>query len=430
MKNVPYTTVIKSLMILICLSAISIETSARSYFEDIGSDTINVVEYRAKIIDDDSGDPLMFASVGVVASNISTVSNSEGYFVIKVPEGMKNEASIKVSYLGYEEKIIKLSTLSENRNKIRLTSISVSLEGINVAPKDADEIMRNVLSRKHLNYMQTPLQVTAFYRETIQRRRSYVSLTEAIVDIYKQPYNNFRYDGVKLYKARKDADYSKMDTLSFKLQGGPYSTLMLDVMKDPYAILSYEDLDYYIFNVENVTKVKDRIIYVLSFVQKPYVTTPLFYGKLYIDAETLAVSSIAYSINISDKEEASAMFIKQKPAGAVVYPTEASYLVKYKQEGDKWMYSYSRGSITFKINWKKKLLSTNYTSTIEMAVTDWKIAEVKPFKANEKIKRNVILHDQVEGFRDDTFWGQYNVIEPEASIESVIKKIKKRLDKR
>ena len=41
---------------------------------------------------------------------------------------------------------------------------------------------------------------------------------------------------------------------------------------------------------------------------------------------------------------------------------------------------------------------------------------------------NVIMNDAVDGFGDSEFWGAYNVIEPEKSIESAIKKIKKSID--
>ena len=92
---------------------------------------------------------------------------------------------------------------------------------------------------------------------------------------------------MKLYKARKDADYSKMDTVTFKLQGGPYSSLMLDIMKEPFSIINVQDMEYYDFNLETITKVNDKIIYVINFVQKSYIEEPLFYGKLYIDAESM-----------------------------------------------------------------------------------------------------------------------------------------------
>jgi hypothetical protein len=63
--------------------------------------------------------------------------------------------------------------------------------------------------------------MTAFYRETIKKNRSYVSLSEAIVDILKQPYASFRQDQAELYKSRKQTDYKKLDTLvlQFHLYG-------------------------------------------------------------------------------------------------------------------------------------------------------------------------------------------------------------------
>ena len=398
--------------------------------EEILPDTLNTVQYRGKIIDSDSHEPLVFATLTIEGTNIATVSNSEGRFLLKVPKDMQVSTTIMVSYLGYKNKMIMLSDLKPDRNKIELDLVSISLSEVNVAPKDAHQIIREVIYNKRDNYMQEPLRMTAFYRETIKRRRSYVSLAEAVVDIHKQPYSNYRLDGLKLYKARKEADYSKMDTLTFKLQGGPYSTLMLDIMKDPYSILSPEELDYYDFELDNITKVNNNIIYVIDFRQKEYIDDPLFYGKLYVDVNDMAITSANYSINIEDRNKASAMFIKRKPVGATVYPTEASYLVNYRKQDGRYLYSYSRGQVTFKINWKKKLFNTYYTSTIEMASTNWRKAVEKPFKASERIKHNIVLQDQVEGFSDDRFWGDYNVIEPEASIESVIKKIRKRIEKR
>ncbi len=398
--------------------------------DEVLPDTLNTVQYRGKIVDSKSGDPLVFATLTIEGTNIATVSNSEGKFLLKVPKDMSLNTQINVSFLGYNTRSYVLSDLKAERNRLELDLLTISLSEINVVPKDANQIIREVIARKKDNYVQEPLRMTTFYRETIKRRRNYVSLAEAVIDVHKQPYSNYRLDGLRLYKARKDADYSKMDTLTFKLQGGPYSTLMIDIMKEPYSIISAEEMDYYDFAMENITKVNDKIIYVIKFKQKPYIEDPLFYGLLYVDIETMAISSANYSINIEDKDKASSIFIKRKPVGAVVYPTEASYLVNYRQQDGKWLYSYSRGQITFKINWKKKLFNTTYTSTIEMAATNWRKATEKPFKVGERIKQNIILQDQVEGFTDPLFWGDYNVIEPESSIESVIKKIKKRLDRR
>ncbi len=393
-------------------------------------DTLNTVQFKGQIIDKDTHSPLLFATITVEGTNIATVSNSEGDFILRVPKDLSLDTKIKVSFLGYKEKVYSLSSLKAEKNKLELESLSFSLGEVNVLPKDIDQLIREVVYNKKQNYMQDPVKMTTFYRETIKRRRSYVSLAEAVVDVYMQPYSSLKQDRMKLYKARKDADYKKMDTVTFKLQGGPYSTLMLDVMKEPYSILNVEDIDYYDFTLENITKVNEKLIYIVDFKQKPYIEEPLFYGKLYIDVDSKAVTSAAYSINLEDKKKATEMFIKRKPAGADVYPTEANYLINYRLQNGKWMYSYSRGQITFKIDWDKKLFNTVYTSIIEMALTDWTPAKDKPFKSNDKIRPDIILQDDIEGFSDPQFWGDYNVIEPESSIESVIKKIKRRIDRR
>ena len=80
----------------------------------------------------------------------------------------------------------------------------------------------------------------------------------------------------------------------------------------------------------------------------------------------------------------------------------------------------------FKIDWKRRLFNSNYESTIEMAITDWKADTAIDMPLVDKIKPNAILSDQISGFADRSFWGEYNVIEPEKPIGNAIKKIQKK----
>ncbi|TRX61168.1 carboxypeptidase-like regulatory domain-containing protein [Carboxylicivirga sp. M1479] len=385
-------------------------------------------EIKGKVVDANNGDDLVFANVTVEGTNIATVTNSEGSFILKVPNEMLGN-SLTISYIGYDQKTIAINDLKANNNKIKLNVLTVSLDAITVFPKDPNLLIEAVLNHRKENYSQDENLMTAFYRETIRKRRAYASLSEAVVEIYKQGYNNSKVDAVKLLKGRKSADYGKLDTLLFKLQGGPYSTLMLDIMKSPYMILRYDLLEDYDFEIGNITRQDDRILYILNFKQKEYVPEPLFYGSLYIDSETMAIVSATYNINTEDEKAVGEMFIKRKPAGADVYPTKASYMVTYREKDGKWIYGYSRGELTFKVNWKKKLFNTVYHTGIEMAITDWEKTESKNFRGAEKMKSNVVMSDTEMGFADADFWGAYNVIEPEKSIESAIKKIQKNIEK-
>jgi hypothetical protein len=270
--------------------------------------------------------------------------------------------------------------------------------------------------------------MTAFYRETIKKRRRNASLSEAVVQIHKQPYNSFRKDGIELIKSRKNTNYNRLDTIAIKLQGGPFSNLYTDIIKYPEFIFTTEDIDLYEFSFGPSTQIDDNIVYVVNFKQKPNIITPLYYGKLYIDSKSLALTSAVYSLNVENKELSSQMYVRKKPRKVDVYPTEANYRVNYRTQNGKWQFTYSNISLTFKVNWKGKLFNSIYTLSSEMAITDWEINDTKYAKIRENIIRpTTVLVDETSGFSDPEFWGEYNIIEPEKSIESAIEKIRKQL---
>jgi hypothetical protein len=61
-----------------------------------------------------------------------------------------------------------------------------------------------------------------------------------------------------------------------------------------------------------------------------------------------------------------------------------------------------------------------------MAVTDWKKQDNKEAIATQKLTSNVIMSDKVQSLADPDFWGEYNIIEPEKSIETAIRKLQKK----
>lgn len=387
-------------------------------------------KYSGSVVDSKNDNPLVFATITVEDSNISTITNTEGEFSLKIPnkEVYKN---IKVSFLGYESKTIPLAQLSVKLNKIKLEISVTQLSAVDLSvPKDAAELVIQTLQKKGENYFEDPTLMTAFYRETIKKKRKNVSLSEAVVNIYKAPYTSSRRDDVTLYKSRKSTDYSKLDTLALKLQGGPFNALFVDVMKYPDYIFTENILDTYKFSFDRSTRVNNRLIYIVDFKQNESITEPLFKGKLYIDAENKILTSAVYNLNITDKESASKRFVRKKPRNANVWPTEVAYRVDYREKKGKWYYGYSNVLMTFKIDWDKKLFNSTYTMACEMAITDWETnLNRKLPRVKERMKSSIILNDEAIGFSDPDFWGEYNIIEPEKSIESAIKKIQRQLKK-
>ncbi|WP_194767939.1 carboxypeptidase-like regulatory domain-containing protein [Tamlana sp. I1] len=391
----------------------------------------NFVEIEGKVIDSETHKELIFADIVLQNTNISTVTNSDGLFALKIPEKY-SEGMVNISYLGYEKLELHINDLSQTK-KIALKPVLTTLDEVSIVSKakNAKEIVLECLSKKSSLYTNKNTLMTAFYRETIKKRRKNASLSEAVIRIHKEPYNNLRTDYVELVKARKTTDYKRLDTIALKLQGGPFSNLYTDMIKYPEYIFTNETMPYYDFNFGKTTKIDDRLIYVINFKQKENINEPLYHGKLFIDVETFALTNAVYSLNVSNRALSSPMFVRKKPQRAEVYPTETAYRVNYRTGDDgKWLYAYSNISLTFKVNWKGKLFNSTYTLNSEMAITDWEVKDDKLTKTkNQVLRPHTILTERASGFSDPRFWGAYNIIEPEKSIQSAIKKIQKQLER-
>lgn len=395
-------------------------------------DTIGFESYKGLVVDHKSGSPLAFASVLLKGTNISTVTNAEGYFLLKVPKKELNRDLI-ISFLGYKNKIQPIKTLHSELNRFEMDALPMLLPEISVLFSDADDLVWAVIQKKGDNYLNNPAIMTAFYRETIKKRKSYVSLLEAVVDVYKYPYKSFRQDLASLYKVRKNTDYQKLDTMVFKLMGGPYNTLFADLMRYSDEFFT-DNMSNYDFSFDKSTRIDDRTVYVVNFKQNPTYLNPLFHGKLYIDAQNLALIKAEFGLNLENRDAAAQIYIKKKPLNAKAYPTRSKCTVDYLQRDGKWYMSYCRVELDIYIDWKRKLFNTLYESTMEMAVTDWVTTSSGVddiwLKPKEKLKTNAIVADKATGFSDPAFWGESNVIEPEKPIESAIRKINKQLKKK
>lgn len=416
-----------SLYLLTALLWLSPLSKIEAGNKHLTQDTV-VQSFTGRIIGEKK-EALSYAQISVAESNISTVSNAEGYFTIKVPANLLHK-NLQVSFIGHESKQVAISSLQTQGNRIELIPLPFLLPILEVVSKDPTYIIQQMMYNRDLNYCKKDKKMTAFYRETIKKRNSNISLSEAIVDVYKRGINSSFNDVATLYKSRKSTDYSKLDTLAFKLMGGPYNNIYMDVMRYPDIIFT-ENITYnYEFELLNTESIGEHTVYVLGFKQQPYITTPLYYGKLYIEVENFALVRAEFDLNLERNEEATRFFVKKKPMNARISTTQASYIVDYRQIDNLWYYAYSRIDLGLKINWRRKLFNTYYNSSIEMAATNWgDEVSRQEFRGKARINPSVIIQDEASGFANDEFWGEHNIIEPDKSIENAINKIRRQLNK-
>lgn len=412
-------------LMLVVLSISSAQASA-SFWGRTPQDTSFRV-FTGKVIDQSTKKPVVFANIYLIGSSLGTVTNSEGEFVIKVPTAELGR-KLGISNIGYKNLIINLADLKEKENTIKLETAATPVEQVVIRNVDPVELLKMAYRRINENYNTNPEMQVGFYRETVKQNRSYVAVAEAVLDVYKSAYSSIMdYDRVKIYKGRKSEDVKKMDTLMFKLQGGPKTSFLLDVVKNPGEILSEEYFDKYNFQFAGYISIDGRDNYVITFDQRPDVDIALYKGKIYLDTKNMAISRIDFSFSDQALVIADNELVRKKPMDLKIDVLAADYSINYRVLDEKWYLNYVRSELVFKCIWKKNRFNSTYTTALEMAVTDRNTDNINKAKYREQTKMSDIFADKVNAYKDENFWGEYNYIKPEESIESVIHKLNKKL---
>ena len=368
---------------------------------------------------------LGYVNLSVPGTSVGTITNEEGEFTIKVRNSLQAR-QVEVSHIGYLNDIIPVTGKNLSDYTVWLEPNTNSLAEVIIRADDPRIIVQEALRKVDDNYLTTGSMLTGFYRETAQKGRRYINISEAIIDIYKTSYKgrSVDRDRVQIYKGRKLLSQKASDTLAIKLLGGPNLSVYVDVVKNPDLLLSPEILPYYAFRMEESTMLNDRPHYVISFVPAVILPYALYEGKLFIDKERLSFSRAEFALNMDDQVKATEAILRRKPFGLRFKPSEVSFLVTYKEQEGVTRLSYIRNEVRFKCDWKRKLFSTNYTVVSEMVVTDGREAQSGiPYRMSFKADQS--LSDKVLDFADEHFWGAYNIIEPTESLENAVNKLKK-----
>lgn len=384
------------------------------------------------VVDAKTGFPLPYASISLNNSSFTNVANSEGEFSLKFPSGSKND-SIIVSYLGYRNLLVPISELMGKRNsKILLHPTTIDIRSITVRPNDALAIFNSAFSPKSIrrNYSCEPVGMSGFYRETIKKGNKYLSFNEAVVDILKQSYIGYATDNISIYKGRGNTNRTVSDTLFLQLQGGPISTLQLDIVKDAFiAVDLFSAPQFYDFKMGPMFFMDNLNIYTIDFDQVADMSDILFRGRIYIESQTLAIMRIEFEMNVQGRKDAWRIFVRKKQDDVQIGVDWAKYQINYKQHGDKWHADYARIDLRFTAKYKGKLLKNKYDITTELAITDLDNKSALNIESDQRFKMKDILQNKVNDFRDDNFWKNYNIIEPDQKIENIINRIIRQLKK-
>ncbi len=378
--------------------------------------------------DKDSGKRLDNVTISLEGTSIATVSNADGYFSLKFPRGI--EPKLNFSLLGYEN-TSTIAKESGNGRYVANTYMKIVMTELDevIVFGNARRLVEEALHKIPKNYPTSTNLFSSFYRETVQKGHRYISVSEAIMDVYKTSYAR-RYvngDAVNITKARRLLSQKPSDTLIVKIAGGPNLSLNMDFVKNPDALFDEKNLDYYAFFIMPSEKIDDRSQYVVQFVPQVYLSYALFKGKVYIDKETLAFTRAEFSLDMSDTEKATSYILYKKPSGLRFLPHELSFLVTYRTQDGVTRFNYIRSDICFKCDWKKLRFSSTYATRTEMVVVEREDREEIVINRKNAFRPSSVFYDIVQEYWDEDYWQEYNIIEPTESLENAVKRLKRKL---
>lgn len=366
-------------------------------------------------------------NVSVPGTNIGTVTNADGVFSLKIKDA-ETIKGLEVSHIGFLNTEV---SLNEHTDVSDLTIWMIPapnlLREVVIFGDNARGLVEEAIRKIPLNYAGDKTLMTAFYRETVQKRRRYISVSEAVIDVNKTAYSNRdpESDRVQINKGRRLLSQKASDTLAVKVVGGPNLSIYLDVAKNGDALLSQENLDFYDYRMEEPVNLDNRMQYVVSFRPRVSLMYALFSGKLYIDIEKLAFTRAEFSLDMQNRVKAVEAILHKKPIGLRFRPQEVSYLVTYKEQDGMTYLNYIRNEIRFKCDWKKRLFSSGYTVLSEMVVTDRADSNFQDIPYKKAFKQKQVFYDMVDEYWNEDFWKAYNIIEPTESLENAVSKLKK-----
>lgn len=378
------------------------------------------------IIDEESSEPLPFATVGLKNKGKGTVTNYNGNFGLKITPDLVNDTLV-VSYLGYVRNELPVSQTFHDNLSIQMKREFISIPEIIIKNQIPQEIIyKSIAARRH-NYCNTPARLTGFYREGVLKKRELQNYTEVILEIYKSSYSGSIFgDQMKIYKSRKIENIKRNDTLAVRLKAGLSTCLELDGAKMLWDFLNKDNMPDYRYRLNDIVTYDDESAYEIQFEQREDIDQPLYKGTVYINTTDFAILHADFELNQALIQKLKDKFVYYSAKGFNTWPVSVKYSVTYRKINDVYFLNHVRGDMMFTSRQKKKLFNTQFHVFFELAITDVDLKNVRRFEREDLAPIHSVLSKTISSY-DPEFWGNQDFLRPEDNLLKALKNMKVRL---
>jgi len=383
-----------------------------------------------RLLDRETGNPVVNATVAVRGTSIGNVSNQDGAFKLSLPDSLK-ESQVAFSHLGYVLQEIPASALMGRDNVLSLDPKVIPLQEVLIRLVEPNRLLHEMMEERERNYSMNPVYLTTFYREGVQLKNKFQSLTEAVFKVYKAPVNEpYALDQVKLLKKHRIDNRENTDSLIAKIRAGIQACLQLDLMKNLPDFFALDAPDNpYVYTSGDVTFIDNRCVNVIYFRQREGVKGPLYCGELYIDSEKDALVQARFEVQPKYIKQATRLFVVRQAQKMRLSTRKIVYTVSYKLWNGKYYIHHIRGDLYFKIKRKNWLSSNPQLHTwFEMVTCHIDTEHVNRFSRAERLPTHTVFAETHFKY-DESFWEDFNFIPLESELGKVMEKVALKIEK-
>ena len=343
-----------------------------------------------KVKDAATGEALPAASIRVVGTSRSTITNVDGDYRFSLTQG---DYTLAFVFIGYKTDTLNINLIQDLEKEIRLTPLPIQLAEVVVVGEDpAMAIMRKVIAnkKKWMDALRT-YQFEAFTRQVIKKDTSIASIMESYTTSYWQ-----KGDTLREFVKQKRQTQNIPITQNFAAVGSIVNFYEDEVNFRGFIFIgptSQEAFDYYTFTLEKTSRQRKTDIFIIKIEPKTRLI-PLFRGNISIADESFALVGVEVT-----------------PNEVFTFPLVSDIRVKYSQqfalfENRYWMPVNISTCATIKVGIpgiKIPQIGFDANSTIY----DYRINETIPDTIFQKPRRFVLKEAEKI---DSTFWKQHEVL--------------------
>jgi len=368
------------------------------------------------LLDKETNEPLIFASIGIKDKAIGTISNASGAFDFHIDQQDVSNGIIVISMLGYETLALTINLLDISKSVIfHLKKVPKVLEEVVIIDSlTSFDILEIAINKIPTNYPDTPFLLEGFYRDLKRVNGTYISLLEAAIEVfdnnYEKPRNPTKIrEKVGLVEVRKSLGYSHKYAKYFN-QGNLLEEMLIE------NIVRYHDFPS-THSPEAKMKRLPPTVYNNSKVHVLDYHHSNVRLKLFIDANSYAFVRIEQTIGT--KEHAISEVLKYKKYLYLDRFVTTNKVIEFKPyKGQYFLNYFTLYKRNQWYNQESKRLDYDMELYQELLINDINSDTQKRIAGAVKMKKYGLQYQDMP--YDKSFWKDYNVIKQTPLDEKIV----------